>query len=104
MRPGFMMIGSKQVEVIHCEGTPDESRLTVEALVQPEAGFFAVDTPIHEGDIVEIPDARGGTDRRFAAAVKVNDFGAESIRHIEVECPNAPTFRLPPARRLALHP
>ena len=107
MRPGFMMIGSKEVEVIHCEGTPDESRLTVEALVQPEAGFFAVDTPIHEGDIVEIPDARGGTDRRFASAVKVNDFGSESMRHIKVEWDKAPTVRLAAVRRLGiegLHP
>ena len=102
-----MSMGSKRVEIIHCEGTPDESRLTVEAHVQPEAGFFAVDTPIYEGDVVEIRDPRGGTDRRFAAAVKVNDFGSESMRHIEVVWNKAPAVRVAEVRRLGiegLHP
>jgi hypothetical protein len=74
-----MSTGSEQVEIIHCEGTPEESRLTVEAHVQAEVGFFAVDTPIYEGDVVEIPDRRGGTDRRFAAAVSLHDIGSESM-------------------------
>jgi uncharacterized protein (TIGR02391 family) len=107
MRPGFMSMGSKQVEVIHCEGTQHESRLTVEALVQPEVGFFAIDTPIYEGDVVEIPDPRGGTDRRFAATVKVHDIGSNSMRHIEVLWGKAPASRVADVRRLGiegLHP
>ena len=107
MRPGFLSMGSKQVEIIHCEGTPHESRLTVEAHVQAEAGFFAIDTPIYEGDVVEIPDPRGGTDRRFAAAVKVNDVGSDSMRHIEVVWDKAPASRVAEVRRLGiegLHP
>jgi hypothetical protein len=100
-------MGSKQVEIIHCEGTPDESRLTVEALVQAEPGFFATDTPIYEGDVVEIPDPRGGTDRRLAAAVTVNDLGSESMRHIEVLWGKVPAVRVADVRRLGiegLHP
>lgn len=100
-------MGSKQVEIVHCEGTPDESRLTIEALVQADSGFFAIDTPIYEGDVVEIPDPRGGTNRRFAATVKVNDVGPESMRHIEVAWGKAPAVRVADVRRLGiegLHP
>lgn len=108
MRPGFMeSMGSKQVEIIHLEGTPDESRLTAEAHVQPASGFFSVDTPIYESDVVEIPDPRGGTDRRMAAAVKIYDVGSESMRHIEVVWGTAPTVRVANVRRLGiagLHP
>jgi uncharacterized protein (TIGR02391 family) len=108
MRPGFMgSMDSKQVKIIHREGTSDESRLTTEAHVQPASGFFAIDTPIHEGDIVEVPDPRGGTDRRIAAAVNVNDVGPESMRHIEVVWGKAPALRVAEVRRLGidgLHP
>lgn len=108
MRPGFMgSMGSKQVEIIRLEGTPDEKRLTVEAHVQPASGFFSVDTPIYEGDVVEIPDSRGGTDRRIAAAIKVHDVGPDSMRHIEVVWGQAPALRVAQVRRLGiegLHP
>ena len=46
-------LGVKNVTVIHANGTEDESRFEVEAHVQPESGFFPVDTPIYEGDVVE---------------------------------------------------
>jgi len=88
-----MSMSSKRVEIVHCEGTRDERRLTVEAHIQPEADFFAVDTPVYEGDVVEIPDPRGGTDRRSVAAVKVNDFGSESMRHIEAVWGKPPAVR-----------
>lgn len=107
MRPGFMSMGSKRVEIIRCEGTTDESRLTVEAHVQSEAGLFALDTPIYEGDVVEIPDPRGVIDRRFVTTVKVHDVGPESMRHIEVVWGKAPAVRVAAIRRLGiegLHP
>lgn len=95
-------MSSKRVEIIHCEGTRDERRLTVEAHIQPEAGFFAVETPVYEGDVVEIPDPRGGTDRRSVAAVKVNDFGSESMRHIEAVWGKPPAVRGADVQRLGI--
>ena len=107
MRPGFMSLGSKQVKIVHCEGTPDESRLTVEARIQAESGFFAIDTSIYEGDVMEIPDPHGGISRRFVTTVDVHDVGPESMRHIEVGWGKAPAARVADVRRLGiegLHP
>lgn len=99
---------AKQVLVIHDEGGDNENRFEVEAVIQPEIGFFPVDAPIYEGDVVEFPDPRGGTARKSAAVVKVYDFGPRPMRHTEVEWgppPAAP--RSAAVRRLGiegLHP
>lgn len=100
-------LGTIQVTVIHLDGTAEESRLEVEAHIQAESGFFAVSTPIYEGDVVELADPRGGTSRRLVTEVRVNDFGPEHMRHIKVVWGQAPPVRIAPVRRLSfegLHP
>lgn len=98
---------TKTVEIIHMEGTKEEQRHTVEAHIQPDSGFFPVDAPIYEGDVIVIPDARGGTDRRLAARVKVHDSAPASVRHTQVEWGRSRAPRVAPVRRLGikdLHP
>lgn len=94
--------GTKKVVIVRHEGTADETRLEVEAMIQAKSGFFDVKTPIYEGDVIEIPDPRGGVDRRLAADVHVNDFGSANMRHTEVIWGKAPAARTAPVRRLAL--
>lgn len=99
--------GTKQVVIVNKPGTEEEERKTVEAMIQSDSGFFEVTTPIYEGDLVEIPDPRGGTDVRLAAQVKVNDFGSSSLHHTQVKWGKAPLRRIAPVRRLTfenLHP
>lgn len=99
--------GTKQVVIVSKPGTADEERTTVEAMIQSESGFFEVSTPIYEGDLVEIPDPRGGTDLRLAREVKVNDFGSSGLHHTQVKWGKAPARRVAPVRRLTfenLHP
>lgn len=99
--------GTKQVVIVSKPGTADEERKTVEAMIQSESGFFEVTTPIYEGDLVEIPDPRGGTDVRVAREVKVNDYGSSNIQHTQVKWGKAPVQRIAPVRRLTfenLHP
>jgi uncharacterized protein (TIGR02391 family) len=94
--------GTKTVVIVRHEGTSDEARTNVEAMIQSQSGFFDVATPIYEGDIVEIPDPRGGTDRRLAAEVHVNDSGPKQLHHTEVKWGKAPATRTSPVRRLSI--
>ena len=99
--------GAKKVVIVHHEGTDSEERHEVEAHIQADSGFFAVETPIYDGDVVLISDPRGGTDRRLAARVKVNDYGRPRMQHTRVEWGRAPAPRAAPVRRLGirnLHP
>lgn len=106
--PGMRHLGVKQVVVVRDGGTDAETRFEVEAHIQPETGFFPVDTPIYEGDIVEFPDPRGGTTRKTAAAVEVYDVGSPSVQHTEVKWGDAPApARIAAVRRVGiegLHP
>lgn len=103
-------LGIETVKVFHNAGTDTEEMLEVEAHIQPGAGFFNVDAPIFEGDIVEVADPRrgsGGVERRMAKEVKVHSNGPASMQHTEVIWGKAPTPRVPPVRRLTfenLHP
>jgi uncharacterized protein (TIGR02391 family) len=106
----FRTFGVDHVTIIRNLGTEDETRVEAEAHVQAESGFFAVDTPIYEGDVVDIRDPRGGMDRRLAAEVHVNNPSGAAFRgmeHIEVKWGKAPAVRVAPVRRLTidnLHP
>jgi len=106
--PSMMrQLGTKKVVIVHQEGTDSEERHEVDAHIQAESGFFAVETPIYEGDVVLIPDRRGGSDRRLAAKVKVNDYGSSRMQHTQVEWGRALAPRVVPVRRLGiehLHP
>ena len=104
------MHGITKAKIIHNPGTDDEETREVEALIQAESGLFEVDTPIFEGDLVEVPDPRRGPDgveRRLARTVKVNNMGPTTMRHIEVKWGAAPAPRVAAIRRLTfenLHP
>lgn len=106
----FQAFGFETVEVIHAEGSADEKRFLVEAHVQPDSAVVSVDTPIYEGDIVEINDPRGGVQRKLVKEVRINNpKGAafQHLRHTEVILAKAPQPRIAPVRRLTfenLHP
>lgn len=94
--------GTKKVVIIRNEGTDDEERVEVEAMIQASAGYFDIKTPVYEGDIVEVPDPRGGTDRRLAQRVDVNDYGSRAVQHTKVTWGKAPAPRVAPVRRLSI--
>lgn len=71
--------------VIHNADLVNEQRVIVEGHIQPESGFFEVDTPIYEGDLVEVKDPRGGTRTLYAAAVNQFQGGSSMINHTEVK-------------------
>lgn len=102
--------GITKATIIHAAGTGDETAFEADALVQSESGFFEVDTPIYEGDIVVVPDPRkgpGGIERRLVQKVKVNNFGPRDMQHIKVVWGVPPPTRVAPVRRLTfenLHP
>lgn len=106
----FHTFGLETVTIVRNPGTEDEIRLEVQAHIQSKIGVFAVETPIYEGDIVEIADPRGGIDRRLAAEVRVNNPQGASFRgmeHTSVTWGKAPAPRVAPVRRLSvenLHP
>jgi hypothetical protein len=83
-----MRFPTETVRVIRNEGTDDEETFEVVAHIQPKSGFFDIDTPIYEGDIVEVADPRGGPDgraRRLAQLVEVNNNAPRGMEHIEVK-------------------
>lgn len=101
----FRDLGITSVTVIHNADAEDEKRFEVEAHIQAKAAFFAVDTPIYEGDLVEYPDPRGGLARKVAASVDVNNPAGASFRgmeHIHVTWGAAPPARVASVRRLSV--
>lgn len=101
----FQNFGIRKVTVVHNPGTADEERFETEAHIQAKTAFFAVDTPIYEGDVVEFPDPRGGMARRVAASVDVNNPTGSSFRgmeHIHVTWGTAPPAHIAPIRRLSI--
>jgi hypothetical protein len=63
-------VGTQTVVIIHNEGLQDETRVTAEAFIRPKMGTFEVETPVYEGDVVEMDDPRGGRMRRLVAQVR----------------------------------
>lgn len=94
--------GTKRVVVIHEEATSSEQRFELEAQIQADSGFFAVDARIYEGDIVEVPDRRGGMLRHLVAKVDVNDVPEmPEMSHIQAHWGRStPPLPLPMRRRL----
>ena len=93
--------GTKQVRIIRNEGTDSEESFEVEAHIQPERGMFDIETPIYQGDVVEIPDPRGGHERRLAEKVNLYDVPRPHMRHTEVLWGSAPPPRVASVRRLS---
>lgn len=72
--------------------------IEAKCLVQAATGFFEVSTPIYEGDWVVLPDPRGGTERRYASQVKVNNSpGLEGMSHIAAKWGKPPAPKSAPA-------
>jgi uncharacterized protein (TIGR02391 family) len=97
--------GTEKVVIIRDEGGQDETRTETVAHIQAESGFFEVDTPIYEGDIVELDDPRGGRERRLVRDVQINNPRGASFRsmaHIQVKWGKAPAVRSAPVRRLSV--
>jgi hypothetical protein len=61
------------VVIIHAPGTPEETRTPTRVHHQAEGGFFEVDTPIYIGDMVELPDPRGGVRHMHVTKVDIQD-------------------------------
>jgi uncharacterized protein (TIGR02391 family) len=89
-RGGFMSrqhVATETVRIIHAEGTEAEAVHEEIARIQPKSGFFDVEAPIREGDVVEVRDPGGGPDsreRRVVAQVRVNDHGPRMMQHTQV--------------------
>lgn len=101
----FRNFGITKVTVVRNPGTADEERFETEAHIQAKSAFFAVDTPIYEGDVVEFPDPRGGMARKVAAGVDVNNPTGSSfqrMKHIHVTWGTAPPADVAPVRRLSV--
>lgn len=101
--------GTQTVKIIGQSGGREEQVVEVEALIQPKTGTFDVDTPIFEGDLVEVADPRRpeGVERRLAGKVDVNNVGPANMHHISVTWAKGPSVRTAPVRRLTfenLHP
>lgn len=101
----FHKLGVTLVTVIHSEGTEDEKRFDTKAHIQARTAYFAVDTKIYEGDVVEFPDPRGGLARKIASHVDVynsNGSGLRGMKYIKVTWGAAVPPRVAPVRRLSV--
>lgn len=95
-------VSTKTVRIVRNEGTEHEERFSAEAHVQPKSGFFGVDTPVYEGDVIEYEDPGCGTTRVVAADVQVFDVGPPEMRHTQVMWGKTPASRGAARRRLGL--
>jgi uncharacterized protein (TIGR02391 family) len=96
---GYRQMGTQIVVIIQNESTQDEKRFEAECFVQADKGTFELETPIYEGDIVEMDDPRGGRQRRFAREVKQYTRMPQRTR---VTWGSAAPARTAPVRRLHL--
>ncbi|MDI9915413.1 hypothetical protein [Rhodococcus sp. IEGM 1379] len=61
------------VQIVRNGGTAQEIRTPARGMIQPKSGFFNLDTPIYEGDVVELDDPRGGRRQLLVREVNIND-------------------------------
>jgi uncharacterized protein (TIGR02391 family) len=94
--------GISKVVIIHDVGGPDERRVEVDAHIQPKMGFFEIEAPIYEGDVVELDDPRGGKERRTAARVDIASNAPDGMAHTEVTWGKSTPTRVAAVRRLGL--
>lgn len=95
--------GTQEVTIIHNEGKPDEERTTALCNVQTKKGFFEVNVQIFEGDVVELPDPRGGLRRLNVQEVEIVDGGRTSdMSHIAAVWGSAPQIRRAAVQRVGL--
>lgn len=84
----------RDVVIVHALGTLDEKRTPSRVQAQADAGYFDIDTPIYEGDVVEMDDPRGGTRRLHVSKVDLNDTRGDSgfrgMSHIKAHWSEGP--------------
>lgn len=102
------MPGTQEVTIVHDEGQANETRTTAQCNVQSTKGFFEVDTPIYEGDVIELPDPRGGLRRLTVRTVEIADEGRGSaLSHLAAVWGTPNEVRRPAISRVSiedLHP
>lgn len=107
--------GLTRITIIKNFGTADEERLPAEANVpNSDEAYFEIETPIYEGDHVEMPDPRGASVIKLAASVVQHPMPANmahafggSTGYTKVTWGRAEAPRQAPVRRLdlqRLHP
>lgn len=90
------------VRIISNEGATDEHVREAWAHIQESSGYFDTSTVVVAGDIIEITDAHGTTERRVAARVDVNNVGGRHLSHIKVKWGDEAPPPSSTARELAL--
>lgn len=94
-------------------GTPDEDRTPTEAaVIDSDTAYFALETPLYEGDHVEVPDPRSGPVIKVVASLVQYPMPKSMARgdetgYAEVKWGRAEAPRQAPVRRLdlqRLHP
>lgn len=95
---------SQDVVIVHEEDSGSETRTESRGNIQDRKGYFDVSTPVYEGDVVELPDPRGGLRRLLVTSVAINDQGPSltDVNHIEVTWGKAPPPRVAAIRGLGL--
>ena len=91
----------KPVTLVKNPGSPEESRATVQGHIQPDKGYFPPDTQVSEGDVIEVPDRRGGVRRLVVGHINVHDYGSD-LDHLEVVWGEPPVERKAAVRRLGV--
>jgi class 3 adenylate cyclase len=94
-------LGAQEVTIVHAEGTAQEQRHQLDAIIQADSGFFDIDAPVYEGDIVEASDPRGGTRRLLVRKLDINQApsNAKNMSHIQAHWGTGPAPSPPPSRR-----
>jgi uncharacterized protein (TIGR02391 family) len=91
-----MLPGSRRVTLVKSFGGPSEARQQVSGNVQPDKGFFGLNTPIEVGDVIEAPDPRSGSIeplRYWVAKLDIFDVGHRG--HIEATWGSQPAAAAP---------
>ncbi len=94
------MPSTRRVVIIKNQGTSGEKRIEIEANIQPKKGFFEVNAPLHEGDVIEVPDPRGGMRHLSVAEVEIWDAG--ELGHLVATWGKPPQVRRAAVQRLGL--
>ncbi len=86
----FRMMGNftREAVLIRNFRQPNEQRVPVKGIVQGTQGVFPVSTPIYEGDVIELPDPRGGVRRMVVASVRIHE--GMGLDNIEVRFGGSP--------------
>lgn len=102
--------GLTRVLIVKNQDTENEERIEAEAqLLNSNEAYFALEDPIYEGDHVEMPDPRGGSDVKTVAEVvqhpipesMASSFGGSS-GYAKVRWGKSEPARQAPIRRLGL--